>query len=59
MTFQEEVEVVLKEELEWLERQWDPGGYGFRMWLAGSDRAHRIIGRMIHQMTQAEADSKG
>ena len=35
------------EDLDWLRANWNPANPSFRAWLAGSDRAHHILGRYI------------
>ena len=43
----EDPEEVSEADLEWMRKNWTPGEGTFRTWVAGSDRAHRIVSGML------------
>lgn len=39
--------IVTPKDVAWLRQNWTPEHSSFKHWLAGSDRAHRILGAIL------------
>ena len=40
-------EPLTEEELKWLKENWNPGHYTFKEWVAGSEKAHGLLLRLL------------